>query len=183
MWAAALKTYEDESTRYTFFPEQLAAVPLEQVRADLGKHRLAIQPNKHTHIWTTIAQTLHDYYDNDPRNILGEANYDAAQLIRLLQVEHRSRFPYLSGPKLSNYWPYILSHYTDATFANAQEISIIPDTHVLQSSAVLGVAPSGATPLEVEAAWKVLLKGSGISPVQVHPVLWNWSRNNFRPSV
>ena len=53
----------------------------------------------------------------------------------------------------------------------------------LQSSAVLGVTPAGASVTQVEAAWKELLKGSGISPAAVHPVLWNWSRNNFKPAV
>jgi hypothetical protein len=183
MWASALKTYEDESTRYLFFPELLAETPIEKIRADLLRHRLGLQPNKHTLIWTTIAATLHEYYNDDPRRVLTEAEHDAGKLIQLLQVTHKKRFPYLSGPKLSNYWPYILSHYTDAIFSNPQEISIIPDTHVLQSSAVLGIAPAGTTPQQVEAVWRTLLTGSGINPAQVHPVLWNWSRNHFQPAV
>jgi hypothetical protein len=183
MWAAALATWEDEATRYVFFPEELARRPLEQIRADLIAHRLALQPNKHTLIWTTIAQTLHDYYGDDPRRIITEAGSDAGRLITLLQKTHRTRFPYLSGPKLSNYWPFILSRFTDVQFKNAQEISIIPDTHVLQSSAHLGITPVGATSLQVERAWKELLKDSGINPSQVHPVLWHWSRNKFQPEV
>lgn len=183
MWAAALATWEDDATRYVFFPEELAVRPLEQIRADLVKHKLALQPNKHTLIWTTIAQTLHEYYQDDPRNIIKEAGGDAGQLIELLQRTHRTRFPYLSGPKLSNYWPFILSRFTDVTFKNAQEISIIPDTHVLQSSIQLGVTSAGATALQTELAWKELLNGSGINPSQVHPILWHWSRNKFQPEV
>lgn len=183
MWASALKTYEDEATRYVFFPELLAKADLEQVRADLIKHGLALQPNKHVLIWTTIAHTLHDFYEDDPRKFIAEANTDAGELIKLLQVTYRKRFPYLSGPKLSNYWPFILSLYTDVQFSHPEEISIIPDTHVLQSSVQLGLTPYGSTPLQVEAAWKSLLKDSGINPSQVHPVLWNWSRNKFQPAV
>lgn len=183
MWAAALKTWEDESTRYLFFPEKLAGVPVEKVRADLTKHKLGLQPNKHTFIWTTIAQTLFEYYDSDPRKIIEEAEGDAGKLITLLQVTHKKRFPYLSGPKLSNYWPYILSHYTDVVFANPQEISIIPDTHVIQSSVMLGLVEPGASSIQVEAAWKSLLKDTGINPSRVHPALWNWSRNKFQPDV
>ena len=183
MWASALKTYEDESTRYLFFPEELAKRPIEQIRADLTKHRLALQPNKHVLIWTTIARTFHDFYSDDPRELIKEAASDAGDLIRLLQITHRKRFPYLSGPKLSNYWPYILSHYTDVKFKNPHEISIIPDTHVIQSSAHLGLTPPDASPLQVEQAWRELLEGSGINPSQVHPVLWNWSRNKFLPEV
>jgi hypothetical protein len=183
MWASALRTYEDETTRYVFLPEELATRSIEQIRADLTKHTLALQPNKHTLIWTTIAQTLHEYYEDDPRNIIREAESDAGKLIALLQKTHRKRFPYLSGPKLSNYWPFILSRFTDVKFKNAQEISIIPDTHVLQCSVHLGVTPAGATSLQAEAAWKELLRGSGINPSQVHPVLWHWSRNKFQPEV
>lgn len=183
MWAAALATWEDEATRYVFFPEELAKTPVEQIRADLVKHRLALQPNKHVLIWTTIAKTLHDYYQDNPRELIEEAKSDAGKLIELLQKTHRKRFPYLSGPKLSNYWPFILSLYTDIKFKNGHAISIIPDTHVLQSSAKLGITSAGATPLQVELAWKELLKDSGINPSQVHPVLWHWSRNKFQPEA
>lgn len=51
MWAAALATYRDEGTRYLFFPERLAIASIEQIRTDLTKYRLALQPNKHTLIW------------------------------------------------------------------------------------------------------------------------------------
>lgn len=183
MWASALASYQDKSTRYLFFPEQLAHQPIDKIRNDLVKYRLALQPNKHVLIWTTIAKTLHDFYKDDPRQILAEAGYDARRLISNLQNTYRQRFPYLAGPKLSNYWPYILSHYTDAKFKNTHQISIIPDTHVIKSSIYLGLVEPGATPEQVEQAWKDLLAGSNISPITVHPVLWNWSRNKFLPPI
>ena len=183
MWASALKTYEDEATRYLYFPEKLAIASEEQIRQDLLKHRLALQPNKHVYIWRTIAHTFHEYYNDDPRKLIKEASSDAENLIGLLQSTHKARFPYLSGPKMSNYWPYILSIYTDAQFSRSEAISIIPDTHVIQSSFELGIAEKNATSIQVEVAWKKLLTGSGINPAQIHPVLWNWSRNNFKPGV
>lgn len=183
MWASALATYIDPATRYLFFPEKLAAAPIEQVRRDLVRHKLALQPNKHTLIWTTIATALHVHYNSDPRQVLAEAGYDAGALVRLLRTTNRTRFPYLSGPKLSNYWPYILAQYTDARFSNMREISIIPDTHVIQSSERLGLVAPHANQQQVEDAWRELLSESDITPVQMHPVLWNWSRNNFQPAV
>jgi len=183
MWRSALETYEDPETRYIFYPEQLANTPLEKVRFDMVKHKLALQPSKHVLIWTTIARSLHEFYNDDPRKILEESNYDAKLLIGNLQTVNRKRFPYLSGPKLSNYWPFILSRFTDATFKNAQEISIIPDTHVIQSSVKLGLVSPSASSLKVEAVWRDVLTGSGIDPTTMHPVLWHWSRNNFIPEV
>jgi hypothetical protein len=71
--------------------------------------------------------------------------------------------------------------YTDVDFNNAHEISIIPDTHVIQSSVVLGLVPPNSTSIAVENAWRELLDGTGIAPTRVHPILWNWSRNEFKP--
>jgi hypothetical protein len=183
MWASALATWNDPETRYLFLPENVCATPVEKVRADLMRHKLGLQPNKHTAIWLAIAGSLHKNFADDPREVITAAHSDAGQLIHLLQVERRKDFPYLSGPKLSNYWPYILSQYTDVTFTNTHEISIIPDTHVIQCTIHLGLAPASATSVQVEAVWREVLEGSGISPVTMHPVLWNWSRNNFLPEV
>jgi hypothetical protein len=104
-------------------------------------------------------------------------------ILQLIQRDRKKDFTHLSGPKMANYWLYILSQYTDVTFKNMSEISIIPDTHVLQCSIKLGIANEKATSLQTAELWKELLKGSKISPVQMHPVLWNWSRNNFLPEV
>lgn len=84
---------------------------------------------------------------------------------------------------MANYWLYILSRYTDARFSEREYISIIPDTHVMQCSVKLGITNRAATPEHIAAAWKNLLQGTQIQPVDMHPVLWNWSRNNFLPSV
>ncbi|MBP6943188.1 MAG: hypothetical protein KBB55_04060, partial [Candidatus Buchananbacteria bacterium] len=84
---------------------------------------------------------------------------------------------------MANYWLYILSQYTDAKFKNMDAISIIPDTHVLQCSIQLGLTDPLMAPIKVAEVWKELLAGSELSPVQMHPVLWNWSRNNFLPAV
>lgn len=183
LWKSALLTWNDPKTNYLFFPEKIAKTSLEKVQSDLGKHRLALQKNRHTHIWAAISKTLHDQFNDDPREIFKQTNYDVIKLLAMLQTTHKVHFPYLSGPKLSNYWPYILSHYTNLNLINPHEISIIPDTHVIKSTIHLGLTPTGAGSPEVTMVWKVLLKDSGISPVEVHPVLWNWSRNNFLPEV
>lgn len=183
MWQSALKTWEDEQTRFVFYPEQVTNKSVEEVREALLKHKLGLQPNKHIEIWTRISSTLHNHFNDDPREIIKQAENDVAKLIIMLQISHRQLFPYLSGPKLSNYWPYILSEFTDVQFVNPHEISIIPDTHIIKSTIHLGLTPENATPLDVVEAWKVLLKDSGLTPVQMHPVLWNWSRANFQPVV
>ncbi|OGM30086.1 hypothetical protein A2801_03175 [Candidatus Woesebacteria bacterium RIFCSPHIGHO2_01_FULL_41_10] len=183
MWASALKTYEDPDTRYLFFPEEVVKKTREQIQKDITKHKLALQPNKHTDIWITICKTLHDHYHDDPRSVLKEGDCDAGKIIDLIQKQKKKLFPYLSGPKMTNYWLYILSYYTDVKLKNMQEISIIPDTHVMQCTIKLGLLDKVSSPIEAAQVWKELLTGSELSPVQMHPVLWNWSRNNFLPEV
>lgn len=183
MWASALQTYEDPETHYVFYPEETARASRKQIQKHLLKHKLALQPNKHTDIWIAVSKAFSTHFKNDPRELFRAAEWDVVQIHRIIQQDMRKDFPYISGPKMAHYWLYILSHYTDARFKNIQEISIIPDTHVLQSSVRLGLAPASATSLEVAAIWKRLLEGSGIAPVEMHPVLWNWSRNNFLPDV
>ncbi len=183
MWKSALATWNDSKTRYLFFPEKVARQTREKVQADLVKHKLALQKNKHTDIWIAISKTLHKSFQNDPRMLLSSAANDVVNILQLIQKERKKDFTHLSGPKMANYWLYILSQYTDIKFKNMSEISIIPDTHVLQCSVKLGVVNEVATSLEAAEIWKSLLKGSNISPVQMHPVLWNWSRNKFLPEV
>jgi hypothetical protein len=183
MWAAALKTWNDPETNYLFFPEKVAEKSREQIQKSLLKHKLALQLNKHTDIWTAVSKAFSTHFKSDPRELFKTADWDVVQIHRIIQQDMRKEFPYISGPKMANYWLYILSHYTDAKFKNMQEISIIPDTHVLQSSIKLGLTDATTSPLEVAAVWKALLKDGQLAPVEMHPVLWNWSRNNFLPEV
>ena len=108
---------------------------------------------------------------------------NVVRLIQNIRKTHKERFPYLGGPKMSNYWLYILRNFTDAEFTNIDKISIIPDTHVRQCSVVLGLVDEGTGPEEVAARWFELLEGGEISPVDMHPILWNWSKASFQPRV
>lgn len=182
LWKAALASYADPATNYLFFPEGVVATPRTQVQADLLKHRLALQPNKHTDIWIAISQALH-YYHNDPREIIKAGQSCAVRIKNILQITDRERFPYLRGQKLANYWLYILHNFTDVKLRNLHKISIIPDTHVIQASARLGVTTGTETPEQIAEAWFKLLKGSSLLPIDLHPVLWNWSRAGFEPAV
>jgi len=183
MWRSALATWNDPKTNYLFFPEKVGKTKYDKVQSDLIKHKLGLQPNKHTHIWTTICATLNKFFSNDPRELLGKGDKDVVKVINLIQKEQKEYFTHLRGPKMTNYWLYILSQYTDMKLKNMNEISIIPDTHVLQCSFHLGITKEKSTAEQVAQAWKELLSGSEITPVQMHPVLWNWSRNDFKPDV
>lgn len=183
LWAAAFKTYEDLETKYLFFPEHVQSVSRNKIQTDLLKHKLALQRNKHTDIWIAITSTLYTHFHSDPREILSQGGWKISKILQLIQETYKDNFPYLRGPKMSNYWLYILSSYTDASFLDMSNLSIIPDTHVLQSSVQLGLSRGTESSVQLASIWRDLLKGSDITPVEMHPVLWHWSRNNFQPSV
>ena len=183
MWKSALATYNDPETNLLFFPEKVVKLDEAEIMSLLTRHKLGLQRNKHTDIWIKISRTLNSFFEDDPRNIIKKGSNDVEKIIELLQKEMKKNFPYLSGPKLSNYWLYILSKYTDVKLENTHLISIIPDTHILQSTVKLGISEKILSPEKTEELWRELLKDTGINPVEVHPVLWNWSRNNFQPEV
>lgn len=182
MWKAAITTWNDEKTNYLFYPEKVVVTPYVKVQKDLAKHKLSLQKNKHTDIWVTICKSLHEKFNDDPRKLIKENGYSVLKVVSYLR-NNKTLFPYLNGPKMSNYWLYILDHYSDLKLIDKEELSIIPDTHVAQCSEYLKITKSGASPEEIALAWKNLLKGSPLTPVEMHPVLWNWSRNNFKPEV
>lgn len=183
MWESALKTWNDPKTRYVFFPEKTSRKNRTAVQKSLAKHRLAVQTNKHPEIWTKISDTLHKYFGGDPQNVLFAGGMDVRKILQIVQCDRKADFPYLSGAKMANYWLYILNQFTDAKLKNMNKISIIPDTHVIQSSVRLGLVKKDAEQGKVALAWTELLEGSEINPVDMHPVLWNWSRSGFMPEV
>lgn len=182
MWRSALLTWEDPETQYLFYPEKVVATPYQKVQSDLRKHKLSLQLNKHTDIWVALCKVLHEEWKSDPRALIKEKHSCVTRIINHLQ-ENKKKYPYLNGSKMANYWLYILDSYTDIKLQNKHKLSIIPDTHVQQCSVHLGVSKPGDAPEDVAALWFELLDGTGIAPVTLHPILWNWSRNNFLPGV
>lgn len=148
MWRSALATYEDPNTHYLFFPEKVVGISREKIQKDLTKHKLALQVNKHPDIWIKLANTFSTEYDNDPRKFFEENDFDVLKDLETLKSKKKD-FPYLSGPKMSNYWHYILLQFTNAQFKNLDFISIIPDTHVKQCSIRLEIVNENAGPDEI----------------------------------
>ena len=183
-WQSALDTWNDKETNFVFFPEKVAKAKEETLRQALLKHKLALQPNKHIQIWKTISETFYNFFDSDPRKLFEKCDFDSIKVLHMVQKQMKKEFPYLSGHKLSNYFIFILLDYSDLKLQNTYFISIIPDTHIMQATSVLGILKKEeVNPKSVEEAWKNLLKDTKYSPIDFHSILWNWSRNKFFPKV
>ena len=115
--------------------------------------------------------------------LFAAADFDFLKLRDLVQLKHKKGFPYLSGPKIFHYWSFIMSTYGGVGLKNTAHIEIAPDTHIRQCSVKLGLIVESERETiaadELSRRWRAALENSGITPIQMHPPLWFWSRSGF----
>ena len=183
LWEAALETFNDPETRVVFDLSICANLDKEKLRALLMKHKIALQPNKHTETWQKIAKTILENFGSF-ENLLKTADYDFLRLREIMQERFKKSFPYISGPKIFNYWSFIIQEYGKMKLRNSEFIEIAPDTHVTKCSVVLGVITEDEaehfTKEKISERWREILKDTGINPIDMHPPLWFWSKNGFK---
>ncbi|VVB80168.1 Uncharacterised protein [uncultured archaeon] len=180
LWEAALKTYQDPETSWVFDITKVVGTKKENLAKALLKHKLGLQPNKHTETWQNISKTVESNFGSFS-NLINISNRDFLKLKNLIQVQYKKGFPYLSGPKIFNYWSFIIQEYGGVKLHNSEFIEIAPDTHVVQCSLKLGVIKDpNLSREEINNQWRQVLTGSGITPIQMHSPLWFWSRNGFK---
>lgn len=179
LWLAAFRTYHDPATSFVFEPASVTRGE-EEYRQALAKHGLAIQRDKQTGIWYRLAQTLHESFEDDPDNLFSYCGYNVEN-IKGFVVGHKKDFPYISGPKLLNYWLYMITCFTDVKFVRREAISIVPDVHVRRATGVLGLVREEdlGDPVRVASVWHEVLGGSDFVPIDLHAPLWRWSRAGF----
>lgn len=182
LWKAAKSTYEDADVTDVFDVVAVASMPPELLRQKLLKYKVALQPNKHVDTWRRIAATVSGEWGS-LEVLFSATNFDFLELRGMVQGTHKAGFPYLSGPKIFNYWSCIIQEYGGLELKHSDEIGIAPDTHIIKCSVKLGViTQQEAESLSREMIaqrWHDLLKGSGITPNRLHPALWFWSRGGF----
>ncbi len=182
LWESALATFNDAETKDVFDLEKINAMNENELREKLTKHKLALQPNKQTSTWHTIASSVLNEFGSF-ENLFTKTNNDFLKLKETIQVQYKKGFPYLSGPKIFNYWSHIIQEYGKQKLSNSEFIEIAPDTHITKCSVMLGViTKEEAEKLskeEINLRWRNALAGSGITPIEMHPPLWFWSKNNF----
>lgn len=186
LWESALKTWNDKDTQSVFVLKDITNLSEEEVKEKLLKYKLALQPNKHIHTWRTICLTVLNNWGSF-ENMFNSVDYDFLKLRDLVQKDFKKGFPYLSGPKIFNYWSYIIQEYCDIELKNSEYIEIAPDTHVIQASVKLGIITEkeskNISREKLSKIWRDLLKDSGIDPIDMHSPLWFWSRSGFEYKV
>ncbi len=185
LWESALKTYEDEETRFVFHPKSCLNREFEEVQYALTKYKMSLQKQKQTEIWLSLCKTFVDLFEGDIRKLFDDLENDIDAIRAFIQKENKKRFPYLSGTKICNYWLYVIYQYTDRKFVDVGQLTVAPDTHVCKASLRLGLINeeefnSSNVQLIVIERWKELLKDTKYVPIDVHTPLWLWSRGGFQ---
>lgn len=185
LWEAANKTYNDEETRFVFDPEEVLNRSFEEVQSALVKYKVALQKNKQTEIWIKLCTTFVNLYNGDIRELFDQLDNDVDKIREFIQKENKSKFPYLSGTKICNYWLYVIWQYTDRKYKNIENLTVAPDTHVVKSTYRLGLISdeefqSNDVQHIVIDKWNELFKDTEYKPIDIHTPLWLWSRNGFK---
>lgn len=182
LWQSALKTLEDEDAKNVFDVNQASKMRGEELREKLTKYKLALQPNKHIQTWQSISKTISENWGSI-HSLLKSSDFDFLKLKETVTQKHKKGFPYISGPKIFNYWSFILQVYGKVGLANNQFIDIAPDTHIIKCSIKLGVLSNEEAEKfsreQISERWRNVLDETNINPIQMHPPLWFWSKNNF----
>lgn len=198
LWESARKTFEDPETQFVFFPERLAEIPLgeiERVKSALTKYKLALRPNRDTNIWLTIAMSLHEEWDDDPRNFLESMEFDALKIIEHL-TKRKTKYPNLNGEKIRSLWLRMLRDNAGILLNNLEKVPIPVDVHITRATLSLGIIRGRFEGTldefrEVVAnAWMEVTEqlrksGKHIIPLDLDKPLWHLSRNgcSYRAEV
>ena len=184
LWESALKTYDDPYTRYLFNPQEVICKDVQQIQNDLVKYKVALQPNKQTVIWITLCNTIVNHLEGSIKNLFIKNDYSVKKILQDIQFTNKKDYPYLSGNKIANYWLYVLLNYTSLQLVDKKNISVAPDTHVIQSTHKLGLIDNIEThnvQEQTAKAWEEVLTGSEFTPIDIHTPMWLWSRSGFPP--
>lgn len=185
LWESANRTYEDEETRFVFNPKICLEKGFEEVQYALTKYKVALQKTKQTKIWLSLCNTFVELYDGDIRKLFSSLDNDVVKIRNFIQKENKKKFPYLSGTKICNYWLYVIYQYTDKNYKNIKDLTVAPDTHVIKATYKLGLITieeleKSDVQLIVIDRWNKLFEGTKYKPIDIHTILWLWSRNGFK---
>lgn len=183
LWECANKMYSDDKAKVVFDSKYVCKMREEELRKHLVEYKVALQPNKQPLIWKRICQTIENKLDGDIRNLFINNGYSVEKIKEYI-TKNKKFFPYIGGNKICNYWLYVMEQYTDLKFVDRGNITVAPDTHVVQASVKLGVisqeeARQSNVQTIVALRWTELLKNSELKPIDIHTPMWLWSRGKF----
>jgi len=177
---AARETYEDESTRFLFYPKQVLKKTKEEVYEALVKHGLGKRIHRETDSFIIpLSQNLAYLFDGDPYNMFQHFDFDARVIYEEMRGEFANWFPYISGIKvISFYLREVSTLGFKFKLKNLDKIPIPVDVNLSRATIKLGCV-TGRFEGWVEDAnnvirdyWSEVCKGEKFYPLQLDQPLW-----------
>ena len=183
LWECANRMYADGEARRVFDSKMVCVMTEDELRRQLVAYKVALQPNRQPLIWKKLCETVEHRLGGDIRNLFFDNGCRVTRIKDYIQ-SNKKDFPYLGGNKICNYWLYVLEQYTDIEFVDRENITVAPDTHVIQASTRLGVISEEEAKLStvqvlLAERWEELLGETELKPIDVHTPMWLWSRGKF----
>ena len=139
LWEAGRKTFEDEETRWLFFPTELVRRDFPEVVKAMKVQKLAKKPQKDAGIWSRVSKSLFEFYDSNPLNVIKKCDYDAWEIFnRKFDLRFKKQFPYLSGDKIFPLWIRMLHDNAGVELKNLDRIPIPVDVHIARATFTTG---------------------------------------------
>lgn len=187
LWKCAHRMYNDTEARPVFNSREVCSMSVEQLREHLVRYKVALQPNKQPLIWKKLCETIEHKLNGDIRNLFVWNDYSVRKIKTYIQ-QNKKDFPYLGGNKICNYWLHVMEQYTDVVFTDRENITVAPDTHVIQASQKLGLiseteAQASNVQLLLAQKWSDLLQGTELVPIDIHTPMWLWSHGKFKIEI
>ncbi|WP_268544033.1 hypothetical protein [Candidatus Nitrosotenuis cloacae] len=186
LWDAARTTWKDETTRWVFYPKEIAKRNLEDLIDAMSKHKLSKKHTKDPTTWRKVALSFNNLFDGDPRNLFQKFNYDALQIFNSMRSQYGKDFPYLAGStgtsKILSLWIRMLHDFAKVEFRNLNEVPIPVDIHTARATITTGCLAGefsgtfGELADKTKKAWIEACEGTGFYPLQLDEPLWNLSR-------
>lgn len=81
-----------------------------------------------------------------------------------------------------------MEQYTDLKFLDRENVTVAPDTHIIQASEKFGVITTSERNLSnvqeiVASRWFELLKDTELFPIDIHTPMWLLSRGKFNVNL
>ncbi len=187
LWECAHRMYSDMNARAVFDSRNVCSMPDELLRKNLVDYKVAIQPNKQPLVWKKLCETIEDKFDGDIRNLFTMNDFSVEKIKDHIQCNKKD-FPYLGGNKILNYWLHVIEKYTDMEYTDRENITVAPDTHVIQASQRLGIVSEAESKMSnvqtvLAERWRDLLEDTDLKPIDLHTPMWLWSRGKFRANI
>ena len=187
LWDAGRDTWNDENTRWVFFPNLVKQKTLEDLTKNLQKYRLSKKPTKDANIWRTVSLSFLDLFDSDPRNMFKKFEFDALKIRSHMKELGTKVFPYLGGSsstgKINSMWIRILHDDANISFKNYEKMPLPIDIHTMRATITTGclIGKYNGTFQELAGmaknAWAEACENTTYSPLDLDDALFNLSRH------